>query len=131
MQIFIIIALVIAVLAVIFALQNTMVVTVTFLLWSFNGSLALVLLFSVLVGVLISLLASLPGLIKGRWSNAGQKKRLTSLEADLASYKNRAETAEQDVKELEEQVANLSAVVDEAQTTQPPAASADQPPAAS
>ena len=42
--IFIFFALIIAAVAVIFALQNTSAVTVTFFFWNFHGSLALVLL---------------------------------------------------------------------------------------
>ncbi len=60
MLIFIIIALVIAIIGVVFALQNPITISVTLLFWSFHGSLALVLLGTLAVGVLISLLASPP-----------------------------------------------------------------------
>lgn len=112
MQIFIIIALLIAVIAVIFALQNTAAVTVTFLFWSINGSLALILLLTLLVGVLISVLVSLPGLIRRKWSLASHKKKLTALEAERSAYQKQAEDAQKEMKELEEQLANLSAALD-------------------
>lgn len=112
MQIFIIIALLIAVIAVIFALQNTAAVTVTFLFWSINGSLALILLLTLLVGVLISVLVSLPGLIRRKWSLAGQKKKLTALEAERSAYQKQAEDAQKEMQELEEQLASLSAALD-------------------
>ncbi len=46
-----ILALIIAVIAVIFALQNTAAVSVSFFVWQFNQSLALVLLLAAFVGV--------------------------------------------------------------------------------
>lgn len=48
-----ILALIIAVIAVIFALQNTAAVSVSFFVWQFNQSLALVLLLAAFVGVII------------------------------------------------------------------------------
>jgi lipopolysaccharide assembly protein A len=113
MQFFIIIALVIAVVAVVFALQNITIVTVTFLLWSYHGSLALVLLLSVAAGVLISLLFSLPGEIRGKMTNNGQKKKLGLLQSELDENKQRAEKAENEVKGLEEQLATYSAALEE------------------
>src|SRR5512133_737464 len=100
MQIFIMVALVIAIIAVIFALQNMTAVTVSFFFWSINGSLALVLLVTLAVGVLISFLASLPGLARGKWISTSQKKKLTGLIAERDLYKQKAEEAEKDVREL-------------------------------
>jgi hypothetical protein len=114
MQIFIIFALVIAGVAIIFALQNITAVTVTFLFWNFHGSLALVLLLSVAVGFLISLLASLPGLICGKWGAAGQKKKMAFLETENSANKQRADEAEKEVKTLEDQLASMSAALEQA-----------------
>jgi putative membrane protein len=109
MQIFLIIALLISIIAVVFALQNLAAVTVSFFIWSIHGSLALVLLVSVAAGVLISLLASLPGLIRARWAVSAQRKKLAALETESSGYKKRADAAEQEVKTLEEQLAALAA----------------------
>ena len=117
-MIFIIFALIIAVVAVIFALQNTAAVTVTFFIWNFHGSLVLVLLGALAVGLLIGLLAALPGLIRGRVTIGGHKKKLSATEKERDDYKERAETAEREVKELEEQTASLSAALDQYQTGQ-------------
>jgi lipopolysaccharide assembly protein A len=119
MQIFILLAILIAILAVVFALQNLAVVTVSFLFWSIQGSQALVLLVTLAAGVLISLLASLPGLVRGKWSNAGQRKKLAALEAERNACRQRAETAEKDVKELEEQLASLSEELEKYQPAVP------------
>jgi putative membrane protein len=84
MQVFLIISLVIAVLAIIFALQNTAVTSVTFIVWTFTGSLALVLLVALAAGILISFLASMPTLIRDRLTISRQNKRLAELENSLA-----------------------------------------------
>jgi uncharacterized integral membrane protein len=115
MQILIFISLLIAIIAVIFSLQNLATVTVTFLFWSINGSLALVLLVTLAAGVLISLLASLPGLVQGKWATTSQRKKGAALEAERNSYHKKAEEAEKDVRLLEEQVASLSAELEKYQ----------------
>ena len=64
MQFLLIVALGLAILTVIFALQNPIPVGVTFLLWKFEGSLALVLISTFALGVLVSLLISIPAILK-------------------------------------------------------------------
>ncbi len=49
--------------AILFILQNTTVVALSFLHWQFDTSLALVVILSILVGALIALLLTLPGAI--------------------------------------------------------------------
>jgi len=92
-QLFLIIALFIAISAVIFALQNSVPVTVSFLIWKFESSLALVLLISLGLGVLVSFLLSIPTMIKRNWSISNYKKRIQELEEKIqemeaASKKN-------------------------------------------
>ncbi len=120
MQVFIIIALLIAILAVIFALQNAVMVSITFLVWNIHGSLALVLLVTLAAGVVISLLASLPSLIRGRLTSRRQKKKLVALEAERNLFQQKAEDAGRDVKSLEEQVASLSAEYENRQSNSAP-----------
>jgi lipopolysaccharide assembly protein A len=108
MQILIILALVIAVVAVIFALQNIAAVTVSLFFWHINGSLALVLLITLAAGVLISLLASMPGTIKRRWTISNLKKKLAAAESERTVLQKKTEDAEKEVAVLEEQVASLS-----------------------
>lgn len=83
MQIFLFFALVIAALAVVFALQNSASAEVTFLTWRADTSLALVLLISLAAGALISFLFSLPANIKARWTIRQQRKRITDMESQL------------------------------------------------
>lgn len=50
-----------------FALQNTEVVALTFMGWQFESSLALLVLVSLAVGMLISILASVPSAISSKF----------------------------------------------------------------
>lgn len=59
---------------IIFALQNTDIVDLTFLGWQFTSSLALVIICATASGVVLGILASLPGLIQKSFRVAGLKK---------------------------------------------------------
>ena len=88
-QVFLFFALIIAALAVTFALQNTAVVTVSFLVWSFTGSLALVLFVALAAGALVGYLVMMPSVLRGRIKTASQRRRLGALENSLAEHKQR------------------------------------------
>ena len=60
--------------ALLFALQNTGVVSLTFLGWQFTTTLAILVLMSVLTGILISILASLPSALSASLRIMGLKK---------------------------------------------------------
>ena len=77
MQIFLFIALIIAVLAVLFAVQNTALATVSFAFWKTDAPLALVLLVAVAAGSLISFFVSLPSNLRTRWAIRQQRKKIT------------------------------------------------------
>jgi uncharacterized integral membrane protein len=81
------IAVVIAVLTVILALQNLTPVALTFLMWQTDHvSLALVVLVAVAAGVLIGLLAAAPALMRGAWSRIAHNRQVTALEARGQAY---------------------------------------------
>ena len=80
MQLFTLLAICFAIAAGTFALQNHQLVTVTLFLWSFESSLALVLLASLALGGLILGLVSTPAVLRDRWQIGRQKKRLEELE---------------------------------------------------
>ena len=80
MQLWLIIAIVVAILAVIFALQNAIPITVSFLTWKFESSLALVLLIAIALGVLMSLMVSVPSKIKNMKLILNQKRKINELE---------------------------------------------------
>jgi lipopolysaccharide assembly protein A len=79
-QPFLIVALGLAILTVIFALQNAIPVTVTFFIWQFEGSLALVLMLTFALGVLVSLLVSIPAMLKKQPAGSNQTKNVQELE---------------------------------------------------
>ncbi|MBA7529546.1 Lipopolysaccharide assembly protein A [subsurface metagenome] len=83
MQVQLIVAIIVAILAVVFALQNAVPITVSFLTWRFESSLALVLLITVALGIIISLLVSVPSMIRTRRIISGQKKKIQELESSL------------------------------------------------
>ncbi len=93
MVIFIVLALLILLFAVIFALQNTSTVTVAFLAWHYSGSLALVLLVALGAGLVISFLAYLPTLLRGNWSGRKLRKQMAELEGNLATHTQQLEDA--------------------------------------
>jgi len=78
---------VIAILAVIFALQNSMTVTISFLKWETTGSLSMVLLITLAIGVVIGLLFLAPSTIKRTFTTSSQRKRIGSLEKELDEHK--------------------------------------------
>lgn len=101
MQILLIFSLVIAILGVLFALQNNDPVTVRFLFWQYQSSSALIIMLSILAGVLISLFASLPTMGKDKWAQRGLRKKGSELEKQLAQANERLSQSEAREKELE------------------------------
>ena len=83
MHLFLIVALGLAILTVIFALQNPIPVGVIFLVWKFEGSLALVLMLTFALGALVSSLVSIPAIVKRRSAISNQKKKIEELENRL------------------------------------------------
>jgi len=83
MQLQLIVAIIVAILAVVFALQNAVPIIVSFLTWRFESSLALVLLITLALGIIMSLLVSVPSMIKRRKMISSQKKKIQELESGL------------------------------------------------
>lgn len=104
MQIFLVLALIIALIAVVFTIQNTALVTVTFLFWDLNQSLAFVVLLAILAGVLISLFVSLPGKVKRTMENTNHKKKIKDMDTELMSTKVRLEALKQELEIYRNQV---------------------------
>lgn len=80
MQLLTILAICFAIAAGAFALQNNAPVVVNFVIWSFESSLALVLLMALALGALILGLVSTPAVLRDRWALGRQKKRIAELE---------------------------------------------------
>ncbi len=79
MPIFLIFALIIAFLAIVFAIQNNVPIAINFLIWQSEGSLALVLLVALAVGACIGLLVAVPTILKRGWRTAREKRKVEEL----------------------------------------------------
>ena len=93
MQLLLIFGIAVAIGAVLFALQNNVPVTVTFLVWRFDSTLALVLLVALGLGALVAALLSTPAVIRGQWGGARLRRRVDALERDKAELAQRLAAA--------------------------------------
>ena len=85
MSLALLVALLIVFFAVAFSLQNSVEITIQFFAWTFQGSLVLVLLTTLALGVIISLLATMPSQIKKNRLIAKQNKTIEELEQSLSN----------------------------------------------
>ena len=100
MQVYLILALIFALLVAAFAIQNTAVVTINFLFWEGSISLVLVILGSVAAGALLFFVL---GVIKQFANNRERKELLKAkerLSADLAEANRQLEAAEAKLREV-------------------------------
>ncbi len=89
MQLLTIVAMLFGATSVMFALQNNVPVAVTFLLWHFDGSLALVLLIAMALGALIVALVSTPSTVRRQWTINRQQKHIEELERSCSEQMDR------------------------------------------
>jgi putative membrane protein len=99
MRIFLLIALIIALIAVIFALQNTQVVSITFLAWTFQSSIALEMVVTLIAGVLVGILAMLPASIRSQLQVSSKKREKAGLEASLSQAQQQVATLQKQLDE--------------------------------
>src|SRR5688500_875545 len=97
-MIFLLIGLFLGAVAVIFALQNITTITVTFLAWQLEGSLALILLLAMGAGVVISLLLSLPEVIRKSFQISRLTKHNTRLKDELVNKEIEVESEKSKVE---------------------------------
>jgi len=102
MQLQLIVAIIVAILAVVFALQNAVPITVSFLTWRFESSLALVLLITLALGILMSLLVSVPSMVKTRKMISSQKKKIRDL--DIGLQKEAGSKVEEEIEGAESEL---------------------------
>lgn len=89
---------------VIFALQNLAPVSVTFLNWSFEGSIAVIVLISLLAGIVITLLFSLSTYISSMMSESKLRRHNKSLKNELEEHKDKLNQANQRNMDIEKVV---------------------------
>jgi uncharacterized integral membrane protein len=95
--VYLIAAFVIALFAVIFALQNTMTVTISLLAWEATGTLSLVLLITLAMGVIIGLLVLAPSTIRYSFTASSHRKRIGVLEKELDERRARVVASQKPV----------------------------------
>ena len=78
-------ALILALLVTIFAVQNNAVTTIKFLSWSVEGSAALVLMITFALGIIIGALLMTPGSVRNRLRARELRRTVAALERDAAS----------------------------------------------
>lgn len=93
-------ALIISILALIFAIQNTAAVTVSFLFWETESPLTVVLLIALGVGAVVTALAMLPGQIRGKWSSFSKGRRISDIESELHRYQEELQETQAHVDKL-------------------------------
>lgn len=101
MQIFLIFSLILAIIAVLFAVFNAQPVTVNFLFGKYEVPLAAGLLLAMLLGAIVSLLFSTPSRVKSQLANRNYRKKVGELEASLSDQKAQLAAAQQKIQELE------------------------------
>ena len=89
MHLMLILGIVFAIGAVVFAMQNNVAVVVSIAFWQFEGSLALVLLVALGLGVLIAGLVSSPTVIRGQWVASRLRHQVAELEEKLSQQQHR------------------------------------------
>ena len=107
MLLLVILGLVIAIVAILFAFQNATIVAINFGFWQFKESLAIILLITLGLGIIISLLLSIPTIIKRGWETSRQKKKILALEAELKSRDTQITIREQTNKINEQKTFEL------------------------
>lgn len=88
--------------AIIFILQNTAVVALTFVGWQFESSLAIVVMLAILVGIVFSLLASLPSAVRSSMQIGRLKRDNKKLAEQLEANQQRLQEQQQTTVVIEE-----------------------------
>jgi len=78
--------------ALLFALQNTAVVALSFLGWQFETSLALLILMAFAAGIIVSLLVSIPSAVKDSFRIMSLKKENKKLVDEVNEHRRAGQT---------------------------------------
>lgn len=84
-----IIGMIIALVAVVFALQNSHPVQVEFLTWTLNCSMALLLLIVLAIGITTGLLVMTPAILRKNSAISSGRKKISELEKQLTDTTNK------------------------------------------
>lgn len=104
---YVLLALLIAFLAIAFALQNNSLVLINLLFWQTRESLALVLLATLALGFMIGLMVMMPALFKRGWRLSRSRQQKTALETRLLEEERATVTQAQITAALRQSYQNL------------------------
>lgn len=107
MPLLIVAAIVIAFFAIAFALQNSIPVPINLLVWQYQGSLAIVLLSTLAIGVLIGLLVLMPTVLKRGWRAARAKRHASELQDQMGDRERQLSTQVSNAERLRQSHENL------------------------
>ena len=93
----IIFSLILAALAVIFAVQNNAISTVRFFSWQFQQSAGVIVLIAFVAGAFASAIFYLPTHLRNHWRIRKHTKHISELETKLLGEQNRRMTLEQEL----------------------------------
>lgn len=113
MFIFLIIGLIAGAFIIIFALQNIVTVSLVFLSWQFEGSLALIIVLAVVAGMVIGSLLSLPSIFHKKVQISKLKNRNLELKDNNLELKDALATKKVEVEEEKNKVAATNAYIDD------------------
>lgn len=113
MQSLLVLAVAIAIISVFFALQNPVGVTINFIIWQFQGPLALFLLLTLGAGILVGFLFSLPQVVKRKFKSLSKNKRINELEDELNIKQEKILEHEKRIKYLEQTLQQSSNLTEE------------------
>lgn len=94
MQFFLFLALIIALVLVLFAVQNSTVITLTFIAWTFEASIAFILALTLTAGILVGVFLCIPTWWRKARENRTQRKRVQELEKQLLNFAEHKDTPE-------------------------------------
>jgi uncharacterized integral membrane protein len=117
MRLYIVSGLAIALLAILFALQNTNLVTINLLGLQYRHSLALVLLLTLAIGVVVGLLVSIPAVIRRGWRVSRFQKQTDTLTGLLQETEQQVTTETQRVQAVHQRYQDLLSALDLKETT--------------
>ncbi len=94
-------SLAIVILAIVFALQNATTVTVVFVVWRFESSLALLLALTFVLGAVLSALLSTSAAVRKNWKLSQQERLSGDLEKRVSELEQLVTAKDRRIQELE------------------------------
>lgn len=86
--------------AIIFAFENTAFVSLTFLGWHFQSSIALVVILALAAGGILGILSALPGIIRRSWQIRTLRRDNAALQDEVATLDERIDAARKEADAL-------------------------------